>query len=115
MSTQQDFQEIKQLAEKASKKNETFSNPLRVLMVSVILVKEETSWSQLKEILEKIIDTGVNPNTLSFHIAKLVQMSYLEKSGTSEQPVYRVSEDKISEIVACVAPEIVEEIKKKAL
>jgi len=115
MSIQQDFQEIKQLAESVSKKNEAFSNPLRVLVVSVILAKKEIGWSQLKETLEKIISIGVNPNTLSFHLAKLVEMKYIEKKGTKEQPIYKVSEAKRGEIIACVASEIAEEIQKKAL
>ena len=115
MSTEQNFQEIKQRAEKISRKNDTFSNPIRVLIISVVLAKEEISWSQLKEYLEKIISIGVNPNTLSFHLAKLVEMGYLEKAGTKEQPAYKVSKAKISEITIYLDPIIVEEIKKKVL
>lgn len=115
MSTAQDFQEIKQLADKISRKNEVFSNPIRILIIAIVLAKEAANWTQLKESIEKIVDIGINPNTLSFHLAKLVELGYLEKSGTREQPVYKVVQPRIPEIIAHVNPVIVEEIKKRAL
>lgn len=113
VSTEQNFHEIKQLADKISKKNEAFSNPIRILIVAIILATEEASWSQLKEKIEKIIDIGINPNTLTFHLAKLVGLEYLEKAGTKEQPTYKIAKEKVAEIIAVVNPTIVEEIKKR--
>jgi DNA-binding transcriptional ArsR family regulator len=115
LSTTQDFQEIKQRADRISKKNESFSNPMRVLVVSIVLAKEEISWSQLKEILEKIVEIGVNPNTLSFHITKLVELGYLEKGGTKEQPLYRIVKEKEKEIAVYIDPLLIEAIRKKVM
>jgi DNA-binding transcriptional ArsR family regulator len=113
MGVEQDFTEIKQLADKISKKNEAFSNPIRILILAIILANQQASWSQLKEKIEKIVDSGINPNTLTFHLAKLVDLAYLEKAGTIEQPVYKIVDEKVIEILAIINPTIVEEIKKK--
>jgi DNA-binding HxlR family transcriptional regulator len=106
---------IKEQVDKISKKCEIFSNPMRVLIVSTVLAEGETNWSQLKENIEKMIGSNVNPNTLSFHLAKLVEATYLQKTGTTGQPVYKIDQDHAAEIYANIETPLVEIIKKKVL
>ena len=115
MSTEEFQAIIKEQVDKISRKCEIFSNPMRVLIVSTILAEGETNWSQLKENIEKMTGSNINPNTLSFHLAKLVEATYLRKTGTVDQPIYKINQDHASEIDVNIEPSLVETIKEKVL
>jgi DNA-binding transcriptional ArsR family regulator len=106
---------IKKQVESISKKYEIFSNPIRILIISVVLAEGETNWSRLKENIEKIIGSSLNPNTLGFHVGKLVEASFIEKTGTREQTVYKIAEINASDIEANIEPALVENVKEKVL
>jgi len=96
-----------------SKKCELFSNPLRSLIISFAFVKKEVTWSELKKDLEQITGS-INPNTLSFHIGRLIDAGFLDKAGTKEQPRYKIVEEKIPEIEMTIGQTLIEKIRKKA-
>lgn len=115
MSTEEIQASIKKQVDKISRKCEIFSNPLRVLIVSTVLAVGETNWSQLKENMEKMIGSNINPNTLSFHLGKLIEATYLQKTGTVEQPIYKIDHDHFSEIENSIETSLVDTIKEKVL
>ena len=100
---------IEKLLMEVSKKCEIFSNPLRSLIASFLIVKKEVSWSELKRDLEEIMG-NINPNTLSFHIGKLIDAGFLDKAGTKEQPRYKIFEEKIPEIEVTIGKNLIEKI-----
>jgi len=103
---------IEKLLMKVSKKCELFSNPIRSLIISFAIVKREVTWSELKKDLEQIIGS-INPNTLSFHIRRLIDAGFLDKTGTREQPRYKLVEEKIPEIEMTIGQTLIEKIREK--
>jgi DNA-binding HxlR family transcriptional regulator len=115
MSEEENQTIIRKQVDEISKKCEIFSNPMRILIIADILVEKESNWSQLKENIEKLTGSGINPNTLSFHVSKLVEGNYLSKVGTAEQPVYKVDINHSPEINAYIGPALIEKVKEKVL
>jgi len=114
MSVEQDFQEINNRINKISRDCEVFSNPIRTLILSLVFAGNEMNWTQIKEAVERITGNDINPNTLSFHIGKLVEMEYIQKVGTKEQPIYRIAKTSFPTIVGSIDP-IVSEILQRRL
>jgi DNA-binding transcriptional ArsR family regulator len=113
LSTTEDVQKrIMEMIDNVSKRYEMFSNPLRILILSIILAKEEINWTALKENIEKLTETTINPNTLAFHLGKLVETGYLLKAGTTEQPVYKIDPKQSSSINLYIENSLIEEIKE---
>lgn len=65
-------------AEEIAKRNELFSNPLRILVLASIVARGVASWSEVKSDLEELVGP-VNPNTLAFHINRLVEAGVVER------------------------------------
>jgi len=83
--------------EEIARRNKALSNPFRVLVLAVIKSKGTASWYELKEIMEKFVGQ-VNPNTLAFHLNKLVEVGLVVRAGPERAPRYearRVPEDVI--------------------
>jgi len=87
MRLQELMMNIESLIENIVKKHEALANPIRVHILSIIISLEKASWSEIKEILESIYGK-VNPNTLAFHIKKLVDCGFISKEGSLESPIY---------------------------
>ena len=88
---------IEQIVAERSKHCEVFGNPLRTFIALFVVAKGEASWSELKSVLEKR-SGSINPNTLSFHIGKLIETGFLKKIGSESQPKYRIIEDRMPDI-----------------
>jgi len=101
---------IEQLVYERSKNCELFSNPLRTFIALWIVVKGETTWSELKSFLEKSVGR-VNPNTLSFHISKLMETGFLDKVRSEGQPRYRVNENQVPKIEKMIGKDLIEKMK----
>ena len=69
------------------KEGTALANPIRVLILTIIAYKREVSWYEIKEILEEFIGRA-NPNTLAFHINKLVELEFIERIGPKRSPRY---------------------------
>ncbi len=78
---------VESLVRDITKKYETLANPIRIHILSIISALEEASWSEIKAIFEKL-HGQINPNTLAFHIKKLVDCGFVSKIGSPESPVY---------------------------
>ncbi|MEM0196187.1 MAG: winged helix-turn-helix domain-containing protein [Sulfolobales archaeon] len=79
------------MAESVARKYEPFSHPLRVLILALLLAHGRLSWTALMKELGKLVGP-LNPNTLAFHLKKLVESGYVVKSGGVEELYYEVSE-----------------------
>lgn len=102
---------VEELLFERSKRCEIFSNPLRMFIALVLFAKREVAWSELKSDIEKSIGS-VNPNTLSFHIGRLMETGFLEKVDIEGQPKYRINEDRVSEIERVVGEDLIEKIEE---
>jgi DNA-binding HxlR family transcriptional regulator len=88
-------------------KYDILGNRLRILILVVLLARGRRSWSELKKEIEDLIGSPMNPNTLSFHLKKLIQSKLVTKGGSIEDPEYEIAPGKESEI-----PEEIREVAK---
>ena len=103
--------ELDELLIKASKKCEIFSNSLRAFLVSFISVKGETTWTELKNALEKR-SGPINPNTLSFHLGALTNAGFIQKIDIKSMPRYRIVKEKLPEIKALVGEDVLKAMEE---
>jgi len=104
---------IEELITQASKKCEIFANPLRSFIAAFIAAKEEVTWSELKDAIEKW-GGSVNPNTLSFHLGELGAAGFITKVNIRGQPRYRIVNSKLPEIRRLVGEELIQAVKENA-
>ena len=103
---------IEQIVAERSKHCEVFSNPLRTFIALFVVAKGEASWSELKSVLEKR-SGSINPNTLSFHIGKLIETDFLKKVGSESQPKYRIIEDRVPDIEKMIGKDLIKKMKEE--
>jgi DNA-binding transcriptional ArsR family regulator len=104
---------IEDLVTQASKKCEIFANPLRAFIAAFIAAKEEATWSELKDAIEKW-SGRVNPNTLSFHLGALANAGFITKIDVRGQPRYQVVNDKLSELKRLIGEDLLKAVKETA-
>ncbi|MCP8316665.1 MAG: hypothetical protein H3Z52_10570 [archaeon] len=63
-------------------KHEVLSNPLRTLILTIVLAQNEVSWNDVVGNLESVMKRRFNPNSISFHLKRLIDGGFVEKSGT---------------------------------
>ncbi|MEM2971743.1 MAG: helix-turn-helix domain-containing protein [Candidatus Bathyarchaeia archaeon] len=102
---------LNELVMERSKKCELFSNPLRCFIVAFITAKKEATWSQLKRTLEEWAGY-VNPNTLSFHLGELIKEGFIDKVDVEGQPIYKIVEDKLSEIQRLIGEDLIKKMEE---
>jgi DNA-binding HxlR family transcriptional regulator len=81
-------------------KYDVLGNRLRILILVVLLARGRRSWNELKKEIEDLIGSPINPNTLSFHLKKLIQSELVTKIGSIENLEYEIAPGKESEIPA---------------
>jgi len=86
---------LNEIARIADKYND---NRLRILILVVLLARGRSSWNELKKEIEDLIGSPINPNTLSFHLKKLIQLKLVTKIGSIENLEYEIAPGKESEI-----------------
>jgi DNA-binding HxlR family transcriptional regulator len=79
-------------------KYDVLGNRLRILILVVLLARGRKSWNELKKEIEDLIGSPINPNTLSFHLKKLIQLELVTKIGSIENLEYEIAPGKESEI-----------------
>jgi DNA-binding HxlR family transcriptional regulator len=79
-------------------KYDVLGNRLRTLILVVLLARGRRSWNELKKEIEDLIGSPINPNTLSFHLKKLIQSELVTKIGSIENLEYEIAPGKESEI-----------------
>lgn len=75
-----------------AKKNEVVSNPFRALLLAVIVSRGKASWNEVKEVLEKVWGE-FNPNTLVFHLNRLVDAGLVERIPAGNRHLYKPTEE----------------------
>lgn len=100
------------LLAEASKKCELLGNPLRSFVVVFVAIREEVTWTELKNGLEKWVGQ-VNPNTLSFHVGELVDGGYIEKVDVRGMPRYKIAKTKLPEIKRIFGEAVFKAMKEK--
>ena len=104
---------LENLIVQASKKCEIFANPLRSFIAAFLAVKEEATWSELKDAIEKWAGR-VNPNTLSFHLGELADAGFITKVDIRGQPRYRIVNAQLSELKRLVGEDLLKAVKETA-
>jgi len=80
---------------------EVLSSPFRLIILS-LLADREASWSELNNKIEEKFGR-INPNTLNFHLNKLIKNKIVEKKGDT----YSLSEEaKNNEIIKKALEEV---------
>ncbi len=82
--------EIESIVDKIAKKHEALSNPIRIHLLSIVTALGEASWGRIKAVFESV-HGGINPNTLAFHMKKLIECDLLIKYGSVESPIYKAN------------------------
>lgn len=98
-------------ARERSEKYEIFSNPLRLFIALVLFAKREATWSELKGDLEESVGS-VNPNTLSFHIGRLMGTGFVDKVDIEGQPRYRINEGQMLEMEKMIGEDLIKEVRE---
>jgi predicted nucleotidyltransferase len=93
------------MARDISRRYEALSSEIRVLILAIITSSNGAKWTEIREILEKILGKRINPNIISFHIRKLIDASLVKK----DNDVYRA---KISGETDGELNKLIEEINK---
>lgn len=71
-----------------SKRFANLSNNYRILILAYLIRKKEATWSEIKQFLENIYGSIINPNTLHFHLKALTNSDMIRWSGSEEKGVY---------------------------
>jgi DNA-binding HxlR family transcriptional regulator len=79
-------------------KYDVLGNRLRILILVILLARGRKSWNELKKEIEDLIGSPINPNTLAFHLKKLIQSELVTKIGSIENLEYEIAPGKESEI-----------------
>jgi DNA-binding HxlR family transcriptional regulator len=82
---------ILEVANKITEKFAILSNIYRTLILIHLYKKDNSTWSEIKEFLEKNNGT-VNPNTLHFHLKALIKAGYVKHSGSEESSIYQIDQ-----------------------
>jgi predicted transcriptional regulator len=77
-----------QLAVEWARKNETLSNPFRALLLAIIVSMESATWNEIWNRLEEVWGE-FNPNTLAFHLNRLVEAELVAKIPMGDRYTYR--------------------------
>jgi len=79
---------------------EVLANPMRVAILKFLL-EDDAGWNDLKRKLEKAGFGRVNPNTLAFHLTRLIEHGFVEKRGSPESPIYslRIEKNKLERLL----------------
>ncbi len=65
-----------------SRKYGALANPYRLAILRLVATKGKASWVQLDRELETVFEKRINPNSLSFHLRKLIESQFLTQSGS---------------------------------
>ena len=104
--------ELEELLHKRTEACELFSNPARSLIAVILHGMGEASWADIKSHVETL--TGpMNPNTLSFHLGRLIKSGLVEKVGTEQQPRYVSTKENDKEIELKLGSDLVNMIRER--
>lgn len=70
---------ILEISNKISSERDALANPLRVMILAIIVNKGNISWTELNTDLEKIAQKRFNSNSVNFHLSRLVEANLVKK------------------------------------
>lgn len=103
---------IGELVLEKSKRFELFSHPLRHLITLLMITRQEIGWAELLGVSSKLFG-DVNPNTLNFHLSRLIEAGVLEKIEVGSQPRYRIVEGKLPEVELMLGKDAIKVARKE--
>jgi DNA-binding HxlR family transcriptional regulator len=59
------------------------ANKHRIVIVKFVRMKRKASWTEIEHALEQQFKGRINPNSLSFHLNKLIESGFLERTDSS--------------------------------
>lgn len=74
------------LLEKA-RLHEVLSHPLRLFILEYIKKKKGATWSELQKVLEDYAEKRLNPNSINFHLTRLIEAGLIRKEGVEQRYV----------------------------
>ncbi len=75
------------LKEKA-KDYEVLSHELRLYILQTLKEHKEATWTGIVNSLEKLAQRRLNPNNLSFHLSRLIESGFVQRTVVSGEPKY---------------------------
>ncbi len=82
------------LARELAERYQAFGNPVRILILLILYKKGESSWNTIMEEIEKYLGR-TNPNTLAFHLKKLIEAGIVYKKMTGDEVKYVIKNNEI--------------------
>jgi len=105
---------LEEMLNEQAKECESFSNPIRILIALTVKNMGDASWADIKRNVENI-SGPLNPNTLSFHLSRLIESKLIEKIGTPEQPRYSNTDKNDEEIRGKISPDLLRMVKEQEI
>jgi DNA-binding PadR family transcriptional regulator len=62
-----------------AKRHEILSHEYRIFVMKFLSNKKESTWTELVRELEKFAMKRLNPNSINFHLSRLVDAGYIKK------------------------------------
>ena len=98
-----------------SKRFEILANPIRNLILIIVAFNKEVNWATLKKSVEAFVRSSVNPNTLGFHIGRLIDAGFIYKIDIENQPRYKINENIYREFEQLFGKVKLDKIKEEVL
>jgi DNA-binding transcriptional ArsR family regulator len=71
---------------------EVLSHPLRLFVLERIKKKGEATWTELQKDLEDYAEKRLNPNSINFHLTRLIDAELVEKKEIAGEQKYILTE-----------------------
>jgi DNA-binding transcriptional ArsR family regulator len=66
--------------------NDLLGHPIRLKIIAILMDNDGASWSDIVGELEKVMGR-LNPNTVNFHLSKLISGGIVEKRGDDQYSI----------------------------
>ena len=103
---------LEELLHKRTGACELFGNPIRSLIALILHSIGEASWADIKSRVE-LLTGPMNPNTLSFHLGRLMKSGLIRKIGTEKQPRYISTKENDKEVELKLGSDLVKMIEER--
>ena len=98
------------ISNRISSERDALANPLRVIILAIIMASKNISWTELNANLEKITEKRLNSNSVNFHLSRLVKAGLVSKTDHRYKPT--VAPQKINEDFANLVSKLNKEVPK---
>ena len=99
--------EVRRRIEERVRLHETLGNFHRFIILALIALRKKASWNEIKWGVEQLCGS-INPNTLAFHLDKLLGRGFVKKEGD----YYLIVEDKLPKEVGEILQSLGDALRK---